>query len=131
MTHAATPERRHPWAAFLTVLLIGVALVAWVYGRPAADTAAPAAPTLAPAPAPAPAADAPRPAVVPVEGAPSAEGPVVPVALSIPAIDVAAVVESRGTVTYENPFTGEPVEGYGVPESLGHHVLVVGGPEAR
>lgn len=51
-------------------------------------------------------------------GAPAATGPVVPAGLSIPAIGVDAPVEARGTVTYEQPFTGQTVAGYGVPESL-------------
>lgn len=51
-------------------------------------------------------------------GAAPAAGPIVPAGLAIPAIGVDTVVESRGTVTYENPFTGEQVAGYGVPESL-------------
>ncbi|MGY2004328.1 class F sortase [Blastococcus sp. SYSU DS1024] len=48
----------------------------------------------------------------------AAAGPIVPAGLAIPAIGVDAVVEPRGTVTYENPFTGQTVEGYGVPESM-------------
>jgi sortase (surface protein transpeptidase) len=45
-------------------------------------------------------------------------GAVVPAWLAIPAIGVDAAVEHRGTTTYENPFTGQPVAGYGVPEAL-------------
>ncbi|MCF6744281.1 class F sortase [Blastococcus sp. KM273128] len=48
----------------------------------------------------------------------AAAGPVEPAWLAIPAIGVDAPVEHRGTVTYENPFTGRTVEGYGVPESM-------------
>ena len=39
--------------------------------------------------------------------------------LSIPAIGVDSAVEQRGTVTYDNPFTGQTVTGYDVPDSLG------------
>jgi hypothetical protein len=46
------------------------------------------------------------------------DGPIVPARLVIPAIGVDAEVESRGTVSYENPFTGQQVDGYGVPESM-------------
>jgi hypothetical protein len=55
--------------------------------------------------------------LAPAAGVPAA-GPIVPAGLTIPAIGVDTVVESRGTVTYENPFTGQSVAGYGVPESL-------------
>ncbi|MGY1988116.1 class F sortase [Blastococcus sp. SYSU DS0669] len=48
----------------------------------------------------------------------AAAGPIVPAWLAIPAIGVDTVVEARGTVTYENPFTGQTVDGYGVPESM-------------
>ena len=44
--------------------------------------------------------------------------PVSPVRLQIPAIDVDSTVESRGTVQYDNPFTKQKVDGYGVPESM-------------
>jgi sortase (surface protein transpeptidase) len=44
---------------------------------------------------------------------------IVPAGLSIPSIGVDTVVESRGTVTYDNPFTGQTVAGYDVPDSLG------------
>jgi hypothetical protein len=47
-----------------------------------------------------------------------ADGPIVPAHLVIPAIGVDAEVESRGTTRYENPFTGQRVDGYGVPESM-------------
>ncbi|UOY00068.1 class F sortase [Blastococcus sp. PRF04-17] len=52
------------------------------------------------------------------EGGRPASGAIVPAGLSIPAIGVDTVVEPRGTVRYENPFTGQPVTGYDVPESL-------------
>ncbi|SFL56604.1 class F sortase [Geodermatophilus ruber] len=86
-----TAERtgRPTLLTFLLVALVGVGLVAWRYDGD-----------------PLPAAEAP------------AGGPVVPVRLTIPAIDVDSPVESRGTVRYENPFTGQPVDGYGVPESM-------------
>ena len=48
----------------------------------------------------------------------AAEGAIVPSRLVIPAIGVDAEVESRGTVQYDNPFTGQQVDGYGVPESM-------------
>jgi hypothetical protein len=51
-------------------------------------------------------------------GGPAATGPIVPAGLSIPSIGVDTGVEPRGTVVYENPFTGHTVSGYGVPESL-------------
>jgi hypothetical protein len=51
-------------------------------------------------------------------GGPAAVGAIVPAGLSIPAIGVDTAVEPRGTVTYDNPFTGQAVAGYGVPESL-------------
>jgi Sortase domain len=38
--------------------------------------------------------------------------------LQIPAIDVDAAVESRGTERYRNSFTGQRVDGYGVPRSM-------------
>jgi hypothetical protein len=50
--------------------------------------------------------------------APVAEGPIEPARLQIPAIGVDTTVEPRGTVQYDNPFTGQPVAGYGVPESM-------------
>ena len=95
--------------AFLVVLAAGLALIVVVAGRPDADTATRPAPgTAAPL-----AADAPAPA-----GELVATGAIQPARLSIPAIGVDTVVESRGTVQYENPFTGAQVEGYGVPESM-------------
>ncbi|MGY1725024.1 class F sortase [Blastococcus sp. SYSU DS0533] len=48
----------------------------------------------------------------------AAAGPIEPAWLAIPAIGVDAPVEHRGTVTYENPFTGLTVDGYGVPGSM-------------
>ncbi|MBN1091378.1 class F sortase [Blastococcus sp. TML/M2B] len=86
--------------AFLVVLAAGLGMLLLVAGRPGADDA----------PQPAPAAAAP--------GEVLATGPIQPAALSIPAIGVDSPVESRGTVRYENPFTGQPVDGYGVPESM-------------
>ena len=95
--------------AFLVVLAAGLALLFVVAARPDADTPPrPAAGSAAPL-----AADAPVPA-----GELVATGAIQPARLSIPAIDVDTVVESRGTVQYENPFTGAQVEGYGVPESM-------------
>jgi len=57
-------------------------------------------------------------APVAVSGEWPATGPIVPAHLVVPAIGVDADVESRGTVSYENPFTGQQVAGYGVPESM-------------
>jgi hypothetical protein len=71
------------------------------------------------------AADGPAAGAAAAEAAPAAavqewpaDGPIVPARLVIPAIGVDAEVESRGTESYENPFTGQQVEGYGVPESM-------------
>jgi Sortase domain len=47
-----------------------------------------------------------------------AGGAIVPTRLAIPAIGVDTTVESRGTVSYTNPFTGAKVSGYGVPTSM-------------
>ncbi|SDF61919.1 Sortase family protein [Blastococcus aurantiacus] len=95
--------------AFLVVLAAGLALLFVVAGRPDAETT----------PRPAPGASAPvaGDAAVPA-GELVAAGAIQPARLTIPAIDVDTVVESRGTVQYENPFTGQPVAGYGVPESM-------------
>lgn len=87
--------------AFLVVLAAGLGLLLVVAGRPDAG----ATPQSAPG------------ASAPVEGQLVA-GPIQPAALSIPAIGVDTPVESRGTVRYENPFTGQLVDGYGVPESM-------------
>ncbi|MEI4272506.1 class F sortase [Klenkia sp. LSe6-5] len=54
----------------------------------------------------------------PVPATSTAETPLVPAALSVPAIGVEAPVEQRGTVEYTNPFTGQQVAGYGVPEDM-------------
>ncbi|SCX39689.1 Sortase family protein [Klenkia marina] len=54
----------------------------------------------------------------PVPATSTAEVPLVPAALSVPAIGVEAPVEQRGTVEYTNPFTGQQVAGYGVPEDM-------------
>ncbi|MGY1752008.1 class F sortase [Blastococcus sp. SYSU D01042] len=85
-------------AAFLVVLAAGLGLLLVVAGRPDAGAASPA-----------PGAAA---------GDLLATGAIRPASLSIPAIDVDTTVESRGTVRYENPFTGQEVDGYGVPESM-------------
>lgn len=86
-------------AAFLVVLAAGLGLLLVVAGRPDAGVAQ-AGPGTAPA------------------GELLAAGAIRPASLSIPAIDVDTTVESRGTVRYENPFTGQDVDGYGVPESM-------------
>jgi hypothetical protein len=94
--------------AFVVVLAAGLALLLVYTSRPdggAASTAAPAgdtAPQLAPLPA----------------DAPIATGPITPARLQIPAIGVDTTVEPRGTVQYDNPFTGQQVDGYGVPQSM-------------
>jgi sortase (surface protein transpeptidase) len=54
----------------------------------------------------------------PVPATSAAEVPLVPAALSVPSIGVQAPVEQRGTVEYTNPFTGQQVAGYGVPEDM-------------
>ncbi len=89
--------------AFLVVLAAGLVLLLVVAGRPDAGSA----------PQPAPLADG---AVAPAGLVPA--GAIQPARLSIPAIGVDTPVETRGTVRYENPFTGEMVDGYGVPESM-------------
>lgn len=86
--------------AFLVVLAVGIGMLLLVAGRPDAG----ATPQSAPG------------ASAPLDGGPI--GPIQPAALSIPAIGVDTPVESRGTVRYENPFTGQMVDGYGVPESM-------------
>jgi len=95
--------------AFLVVLAAGLALLFVVAGRPDADSAPQSAPG-ASAPL---AGNAAAPA-----GELAAAGAIQPARLSIPAIDVDTAVETRGTVQYENPFTGQLVDGYGVPESM-------------
>jgi hypothetical protein len=66
--------------------------------------------------------------LAPANGVP-ATGPIVPAGLSIPAIGVDTVVEQRGTVTYDNPFTGQAVTGYDVPDSLGTAAWWSDGPQ--
>lgn len=61
---------------------------------------------------------APPPADGQVAAAAQQAGAIVPARIEVPAIGVDAVVEHRGTVRYENPFTGQQVDGYGVPESM-------------
>ncbi|MGY1716980.1 class F sortase [Geodermatophilus sp. SYSU D01106] len=102
--------QRLPLLTFLVVLLAGAGVFVWT-GRPAADAAAPPAVSLPAVPA---TGEVPA---LPAAGAP-ADGPVVPARIAIPAIGVDTAVESRGTVRYENPFTGEAVDGYGVPASM-------------
>lgn len=99
-------DRRAVGAALVVLAaVLGVLLV--VAGRPDADTV--------PRPA-VPAAQS--PAAAEPAGEVLATGAIQPARLSIPAIGVDTSVESRGTVQYENPFTGEQVAGYGVPESM-------------
>jgi hypothetical protein len=108
--HATRADRR-PLLAFLLVLLAGGAVLFWTYGRPAAEGTPAAA-------GPSSSVEAPGQAPAGVAGTVPADGPIVPVRLSIPSIGVDAAVESRGTVQYENAFTGQPVTGFGVPESM-------------
>jgi hypothetical protein len=115
---------RRPLGVFLLVLLAGVAVLAWAYTRPVAeadpgaDAGTPPAvaqgTSTAPAPTSTPAPSSAQPDLEPV----AADGPIVPTRIRVPAIGVDTVVESRGTVSYENPFTGEQVSGYDVPDSM-------------
>jgi hypothetical protein len=73
------------------------------------SSSAPAAPTTSSAPS----------AVPSSAGDATVDGAVVPARLAVPAIGVSTTVESRGTVSYTNPFTGAEVSGYGVPTDLG------------
>ncbi|GAB3317576.1 hypothetical protein GCM10027451_35600 [Geodermatophilus aquaeductus] len=103
--------QRLPLLVFLVVLLAGAGVFVWT-ARPAADAAASTPVTslvAVPATGEVPA--------LPAAGAP-ADGPVVPGRIAVPAIGVDTAVESRGTVRYENPFTGRTVDGYGVPRSM-------------
>ena len=65
----------------------------------------------------------------PVPATSAAEVPLVPAALSVPSIGVQAPVEQRGTVDYTNPFTGQRVAGYGVPEDMATTSWWSDGPE--
>jgi hypothetical protein len=65
----------------------------------------------------------------PVPATSTAETPLVPAALSVPAIGVEAPVESRGSVQTTNVFTGRPVTGYGVPEDMAATSWWSDGPE--
>ncbi|MGY1813059.1 class F sortase [Blastococcus sp. SYSU D00820] len=108
----ATRGERLPLLTALAVGLACLALLGWVYrpGSAPAQASAPVAELLAvPATGEVPALPA---------GTRPADGPIVPARLTVPAIGVDTAVETRGTVSYENPFTGEPVAGYGVPESM-------------
>jgi hypothetical protein len=100
VARARAAELARPIAALLVLVGVAVALVLIVVSHP--DSSAAAAPELAPLPA----------------NAPIATGPIAPTRLQIPAIDVDSTVESRGTVQYDNPFTKQKVDGYGVPESM-------------
>ena len=100
MARARAAELARSLAALAVLVATATAIVAVWIARPGTSTAA--APQLAPLPA----------------DAPAATGPITPARLQIPAIGVDATVESRGTVQYDNPFTGERVDGYGVPESM-------------
>ena len=62
-------------------------------------------------------------------GGGTAGGAIVPTRLAIPAIGVDTTVETRGTVSYTNPFTGAKVSGYGVPVSTATTSWWSDGPE--
>jgi len=119
-----TEGRWRGWAApLLLVVAAAVALLVlrpWSAGGSGQRPAAEDAPAVTAAAGATDAVDA----GAPVDGSPSVEaeqlvdGPIVPARLTIPAIGVDARVESRGTVSYENPFTGQQVDGYGVPTSM-------------
>jgi hypothetical protein len=89
--------------AVLVVLAAGLGMLLLVGARP--DAVAGAQPA-------SPAGSA------PAAGEVLATGAIRPARLSIPSIGVDAPVEARGTVRYENPFTGRKVDGYGVPQSM-------------
>lgn len=99
------PDLR-PLAAFLIALAAGLGLLLIWEHRPAVGASA-SSPVAAPPAAAAPAA-----------GVPTATGPIIPVRLVIHAIGVRAPVEARGTVRSKNPFTGQTVDGFGVPVSM-------------
>jgi hypothetical protein len=113
--HARRADRRALWASLLLVAAgLGLLLWSpWAAGRPAASQAA-VAPQVARPAAVAPSTAPPAGAVSPA----AATGPIVPSRLQIPAIGVDAPVEHRGTVRTRNPFTGQVVDGYGVPDSM-------------
>ncbi|GHE12022.1 class F sortase [Klenkia taihuensis] len=103
---ASPADRAAGSSSGLVVLLVLVTLLAggWWYGYGRDDTPA-----------------------VPATSA--AEVPLVPAALSVPSIGVQAPVEQRGTVEYTNPFTGQQVAGYGVPEDMAVTSWWSDGPE--
>ena len=124
-------SRRVRLLAVLLVVLGAVVLLTQLVGGPGGTTVPAAAgavapqTTVAPPSAPAPSSSAPAaptsetPSAVPSSPEDrTAEGAIVPTRIAIPAIGVATTVESRGTVSYTNPFTGAEVSGYGVPESM-------------
>jgi hypothetical protein len=110
------PDLR-PLAAFLIALGAGLGLLLIWNHRPAADASA------------ATAVATPSAAAAPAAGAPVATGPIVPVRLAIPAIGVRAPVEARHTVRSRNPFTGQVVDGFGVPASMHTTAWWSDGPE--
>jgi hypothetical protein len=104
---ARAAELLRPLGAFLLVVAAGVALVLIYSGRPSAGAA------------PATAADGATPQLAPVPSdAPVAHGPITPTRLQIPDIGVDTTVEPHPTVRYDNPFTGQEVDGYDVPTSM-------------
>lgn len=103
MRRGRAAERRARWATLLLVAA-GVGLLLWSPWAPGRSVFGQAAPAGA----------APPGGVVPA----AAAGPIVPTRLVVPAIGVDAPVESRGTVRSRNPFTGQVVDGFGVPESM-------------
>jgi hypothetical protein len=104
---ARAAELLRPLGAFLLVVAAGVGLVLVYSGRPSAGAES----------APAGGAAAPQLARLPAD-APVAHGPITPTRLQIPDIGVDTTVEPHGTVQYDNPFTGQKVDGYGVPTSM-------------
>jgi hypothetical protein len=109
VARARAAELLRPLGAFLLVVAAGVALVLIYSGRPSADAAS--------ATAAGPGGAAPQLAPLPAD-APVAHGPITPTRLQIPDIGVDTTVEPHGTVQYDNPFTGQKVDGYGVPKSM-------------
>jgi len=104
---ARAAELLRPLGAFLLVAAAGVVLLLIYTGRPSAGAES----------APAAGAAAPRLAPLPAD-APVAHGPITPTRLQIPDIGVDTTVEPHGTERYDNPFTGQKVDGYGVPTSM-------------
>ena len=104
-------------AAFVVLVLVAAGLLFWASWRPGdATQASGAAQGASAAAAPSVTAEATRAASAPA--ARFVRRPIVPTRVRFPAIGVDTTVEHRGTVHYINAFTGQPVEGYGVPTSM-------------